>query len=222
MKISRTLKLLCTCLLLLAGLAGCACAAAPVKTVRGQAGAGEVSFAKEEAKRLDVFFSNFAEAGLPFFALDAASREDLLNFGVEHVLINNLSALRSVGGSYAVPADRVKSAVKKYFGRELTPSATKRFPFKDGCFIAPQASGEAYKFAQIVDMTPAGGGLFKATVKLYTASSGFTGDSHGTPQQWRKSSTEDVPAESGVVRALISRSRIEPGRYFLRAYQQAR
>ena len=138
------------------------------------------------------------------------------------VLINNLSALRSVGGSYAVPADRVKSAVKKYFGRELTPSATKRFPFKDGCFIAPQASGEAYKFAQIVDMTPAGGGLFKATVKLYTASSGFTGDSHGTPQQWRKSSTEDVPAESGVVRALISRSRIEPGRYFLRAYQQAR
>ena len=207
--------LLCACL---AGAAWCA----QEKSVRGPAGPGEVRLSKQEAKRLDVFFSNFAEAGLSFFALDQAGREELLNFGVEHMLINGGGSLRSIGGGRCgVPAARVKAAVKKYFGRELTPAATRRYPLRTGYYIAGKAGGEAFKFAQIISLEPAGKGLFKAVVKLYTASSGFTGDSHGGIQQWKKSDPENIPSASGTVKALISCSRTEPGRYLLRAYQRA-
>ena len=221
MKVRQSRHILLAVFAVLLCFAAAACAA-PARQVRENAGEGEVQMPKQQIAALDTFFSNFAETDMPFFAPGQLKNDDLVNFGVQHVLMNAPKTLRSADSEHwAVPAAKVGAAVRKYFGRDARLKGTSRYALKGNNFLAVKAGGEAYKFAQIIDLTPLGGDRFKATVMRYAASSGFTGDPHGMMDVWQKDYPEDTPQQSAAMTAVISRSKDAPKRYILKSYQPA-
>ena len=54
-----------------------------------------------------------------------------------------------------------------------------------------------------------------APEEIPLVSSGFTGDVHGTAEQWSKDAPEDVPALTGRYRFTVTRSPSDPGREVL-------
>ena len=66
------------------------------------------------------------------------------------------------------------------------------YTYENGYYKFSKASGEVYTFSQIDKLYDLGNGTCKAEVSIYTVSSGFTGDSHGTLEQW-KASGKEIP-----------------------------
>ena len=59
----------------------------------------EVSLSTEEQKKINIFFSNFSEAGLEPFKSDQITDEMLINFGVIHSYINNRKSFEKADNS---------------------------------------------------------------------------------------------------------------------------
>lgn len=179
-----------------------------------------------ERDKLDTFFSNFSEVGLPEFANGSLSLDAILNFGVEHVLLNtphreltNLDAR-----SWGIPVERVRAVVDKYFGYKLADTdlrATTRHPLSNsGYYILPKADGEGAVFSQLVTFTALGEGRYEATVNVYRASPTFTGDVHADPSVWLKGDRQDMPHLVAAYRAEVSIADPAGPTYYLVAYQK--
>jgi hypothetical protein len=181
-----------------------------------------VPLSNSEQQKLDTFMSNFAEVSLPGFALDKPRTEDMLNFGVLHNIINRKSELIETQDSqWGVLAENVEQSVKKYFNKDVTAISTGRYTISGNTnrmYLVPRASGEALQFAQVVQFYDRQDGIYEAVVNAYSASSGFTGDTHADPAKWAQEDAENVPTLTGTWRALISKT--EDGRYILRGYEQ--
>jgi hypothetical protein len=181
-----------------------------------------VQLSPSAQQKLDTFMSNFAEVSLPAFALDKPRTEDMLNFGVLHNIINRKSELvEAQDNQWGVLAENVEQSVKKYFNKDVTAISTERYNISghtNRMYIVPKASGEAFKFAQVVQFYNRQDGLYEAVVNAYSASSGFTGDTHADPEKWAQEDAENVPTLTGTWRALLSKA--EDGRYILRGYEQ--
>jgi len=135
-----------------------------------------------EIKRLDTFFSNFSETALPSFKAGQLADAVLLVFALQPATKNNLKAVRHAGDWAYVPAALVDQVTEKYFGIKIRKQAQAEYKL-------PEASGEAYTFSQIAKLTPSGD-LFIAEGLIYTASSGFDGDTHADPSVWKKAGEE--------------------------------
>lgn len=181
-----------------------------------------VQLSASQQQKLDTFMSNFAEVSLPGFALDKPRTEDMLNFGVLHNIINRKSELiEAQDYQWGVLAENVEQSVKKYFNKDVTAISTGRYTISGNTkrmYLVPKASGEAFKFAQVVQFYDRQDGIYEAVVNTYSASSGFTGDTHADPDKWAQEDAEDVPTITGTWRALLSKA--EDGRYILRGYEQ--
>jgi hypothetical protein len=190
----------------------------------GEAAAAKtpVPLSISEQHKLDTFMSNFAEVSLPGFVLDKPRTEDMLNFGVLHNIINRKAELVEAQDSqWGVLAENVEQSVKKYFNKDVTAISTGRYTIFENTnrmYLVPRASGEAFKFAQVVQFYDRQDGIFEAVVNAYSASSGFTGDTHADPAKWAQEDAENVPTLTGTWRALLSKA--EDGRYILRGYEQ--
>lgn len=69
-----------------------------------------------------------------------------------------------------------------------------------GYYTVPQASGEAYVFSQIVSLSDRGDGTYAAVVNVFVAGSGFTGNPHGTINEWKASGyVPEVRAKMDVI-----------------------
>ena len=68
----------------------------------------------------------------------------------------------------------------------------------------PNADGEAYTFSQVERLTDIGGDKYIAYINVYTASSGWTGNQHGSPKSW--GSGEDKPELSGKYKATFKKT----------------
>jgi len=106
---------------------------------------------------------------------------------VLHNYINRYDKFE-VEGNYERLADKhVEAAVEKYFGRKLKKhESTDGYRYKNGYYYMPCADGEGYTFSQVTKLVDLGNDLFLAHVNVYVTGSGFTGDPHGTPAEWRK------------------------------------
>ena len=167
--------------------------------------------------KLDIFFSNFAEAHVGSFVVNNELPMDtFVNFGVMHNLLNRHYDLVNVNeGYWGVKKGAVEDAVYKYFGHRINAVSSKQFNLTNNLYIVPKAGGEAVRFAQVADWNDRGNGVWVGLANIYTASSGFAGDIHGTAEQWRKEAPEDVPELIGRYIFTVTRSPSDAERYVL-------
>ena len=153
----------------------------------GAASRAELSEASRE--KLDTFFSNFAEARVGSFVMNNEIPMDtFVDFGVQHNIINRKYDLVNVNeGYWGVKKEAVENAVYKYFGRRINAVSSRQN----------------------------GTDIFTGVANIYSASSGFTGNVHGTAEQWRREAPEDVPALIGRYMFTVTRSPADADRYVL-------
>ncbi|MCB2339569.1 hypothetical protein [Clostridium estertheticum] len=159
-------------------------------------------------KQLDTFFSNFSEAYVEPFENGNISDEKLIRFGIFHVIINNEKLIENKGEvNYGyIKAENIDNKCLYYFGKKPQKHITiKGYLYENGYYKFPRASGEQYTFSQIDKLFDLGNNTYKAEVSIYNASSGFTGDSHGTMDQW-KLDEQDIPILSKKINAVIHKS----------------
>lgn len=173
-------------------------------------------------KQLDTFFSNFAEAYVQPFAKGKIEDENLIRFGALHVILNNAKLIETKGdNNYGyIKAETIDGAALYFFGvKPQKHTSIDGYTYENGYYKFPKASGEVNTFSQIDKLYDSGNGTFKAEVSIYTASSGFTGDSHGTLEQW-KASGEDIPTLNKKINAVIQKIKDNgKERYILLEYQ---
>jgi hypothetical protein len=214
----RLMGLALALLLLVVQLAGAGTALAAERDVAGLTAA--------ERDRLDTFFSNFSEAGLPEFTNGNLALDAILNFGVDHVRLNTpgREMISLDARHWGVPADQVRAAVHKYFGYTLADSdlrATTRYSLSNsGYYILPKADGEGATFSQVVTFNATGEGQYEATVNVYKASPTFTGDVHAAPAEWLKGDRQELPHLVAVYHAEVSVADLAGPTYYLVAYQK--
>jgi len=177
----------------------------------GAVGRAELSTAERD--RLDTFFSNFAEARVETFVVNNELPMDtFVDFGVRHNLINRKYDLIDVNeGYWGVKKEAVEDAVYKYFGRRIDAASSRQFKLTNNFYLVPKASGEAFTFAQIAEWNNLGNGVWTGVANIYTVSSGFTGNVHGTPEQWKQDMPQDVPTLTGRYMFTVTRSPSDPG-----------
>ena len=171
----------------------------------------------EQREQLDTFFSNFAEAGVESFVVNNEIPTDVfVDFGVRHNLINRQYDLVNVSkDSWGVKKEAVEAAVYKYFGHRIKAVSSRKYKLTKNLYIVPKSSGEALSFAQIAEWNSDGGGVWYGTANVYCASSGFTGNVHGTAAEWKKRDPHDVPRLRGRYSFTVTRSPSDPNRYVL-------
>jgi len=156
-------------------------------------------------KQLDTFFSNFSEAYVEPFEKGEIEDANLIRFGVLHVILNDSKLIEKKGENNFgyINAENVDGATMYYFGKKPQKHANiEGYTYENGYYKFPKASGEVYTFSQIDKLYDLGSDTYKAEVSIYTASSGFAGDYHGTLDQW-KASGEDIPKLNKKINAVI-------------------
>ena len=171
----------------------------------------------EERDLLDTFFSNFAEAHVGSFVMNNEIPMDtLIDFGVRHNIINRKYDLVKVNDGYwGVKKEAVEDAVYKYFGISVDAVSSRRYGLTNGVYLVPKAYGEAFTFAQIEEWNSNGNGVWTGIVSIYSASSGFTGNVHGTFSEWNRDMPHDVPSVVDRYSFTVTRSPADPDRYVL-------
>jgi hypothetical protein len=170
----------------------------------------EVKITPAEKKQLNTFFSNFSEVFLEPFAKDGISDTKLIEFSVIHNYRNNEKLFVKGGKEYQVKikAGYVDDTVNKYFGKRIKKHQSvddSGIEYRDGWYYTTDASGEEFDFSQIASLSDNGNNMYTANVNVYSASSGWTGNVHGTEKEWKKASPDDVPQISGVMKATLQK-----------------
>ena len=112
----------------------------------------KVALSAEEKRKLDVFFSNFAETwgeNMPKFGFDGINNADLVRFGVAHNVINRKQVVKIINGKQAVPVGEVRFATMKYFGKDIQPQSAGNIECDGTYFYAVRADRNADCVARI-------------------------------------------------------------------------
>ncbi len=176
----------------------------------------KVELNTKEQKDLNLFFSNFAEVNLASFTQEKGIGDaELIRFAVMHNYINNNKRFVSVGENNSeIKKDFIDESAKKYFGKSVSNhQSVDGAEYGNGFYTVPDAGGEAYTFAQVVNFSDLGDADYKAELKVYTAGSGWTGDANADPSKW---SQDDAPALSYKVNAVVTKT--ENNKYILKEY----
>jgi len=106
-------------------------------------------------KAMSIFISNFTELDM-YEIPDAAKMgyDELVHFGVGHNVINNPKQIKKAGGKLSVAGKQVGESVKKYFARDMTPSASAEY----------EGAGYDYSKGSFVFATPANRVIYYARV----------------------------------------------------------
>jgi hypothetical protein len=170
----------------------------------------EVKLTLKEKKELNTFFSNFSEVFVEPFAKDKISDIKLIEFSIYHNYKNNEKRFVKGGKEYQVKikTSYIDETVMKFFGKEIKKHqsvADSGIDYKDGWYYTTDASGEEYDFSQIVSLYDNGNGLYTAIVNVYSAGSGWVGDTHANENIWKKASPDDVPQVTDRMKATLQK-----------------
>lgn len=120
-------------------------------------------------------------------------------------MLNNFKLIQLKGDTGYVKAEDVDAKALFYFGKKVNQHKnTGEYIFENGLYKIRMASGDEYTFSQINKLYDLGNNKYKAEVSVYIASSGYTGDSHGTIEEWKASGGE-IPKLSNKVTATIEK-----------------
>ncbi|MFX4261530.1 hypothetical protein ACOBQJ_04935 [Pelotomaculum propionicicum] len=177
----------------------------------------EIDMDMDTRKKLNTFFSNFSEVSLAPFERGKISQSELIRFGIYHNWLNNYNLFTIEGSKAYIDEAAVYSSIKKYFGLDVDKPVNE-FSYSNGMYQITAATGEAYRFSQIAKLVDKGNGYYEADVNVYEASSGFTGNPHGSLDEWKREAEGpyDIPEVIGMMKATIKKA--EDGRYILVDY----
>ena len=170
-----------------------------------------VSLDAGERKRLDTFFSNFAEVNLPDFVKNGLGDQAMLDFALWHCVMNAPKSFKTTkdGNAIVIPSEAVDKVTQRYFG-QVVPRHAK------ASYTADLATGDAFVFAQVKTLSRLDDGTYLATGTIYATGSGGTPDPHGTPAAWAKAG-ENVRAQ-GTFSGRVQKVAGEKERYILIEY----
>lgn len=168
--------------------------------------ATEVKLSVEEMSKLNTFFSNFSEVNLKPFTEGKITDEELISFGILHIIRNNKNMIeKSDAVTSRIKEENVTTSIQKYFGKiPVNHKSTGEFILKNGYYIFPLADGEAFTFSQVERLTDIGSDKYVAYINVYTAGSGWTGNTNGTMTEW-KSNGNEVPELTGKFKATFEK-----------------
>lgn len=126
----------------------------------------KVSLSAEEKHKLDVFFSNFAEAWgeiIPKFTFDGINNAQLIQFGMAHNVINRKQVVKTINGKQAVPVGEVRFATMKYFGKDVQPQSVGNIDCDGTYFYTVRADRNADCTARIKELFDNHDGTYTAS-----------------------------------------------------------
>lgn len=169
-------------------------------SAHGQGAGKTVPMGTDTRRQQDTFFTALAQARVPPFAAGKLSDTALIDFGVRHVSDRDQRAAVRMG----VSTRQVDDACRQFFGvQPKRHQSTSTYRHAGGHYLVTPATGEAFLFSQVSRLSDRGDGTLVAEVIVYVASSGFTGDVHGTPASW-KAAGDDV-SQSARMKATIKK-----------------
>ena len=165
----------------------------------------------EEKKKLDVFFSNFAEANMKSFDRDSLTDDAMLYFATWHCVFNADASLKRIhgGSDIVIPAAVIDRITEKYFGRTIQQH-------KKNSYVESLATGEAYVFAQVDELQKRDDGTWLAKGTEYYTGAGAAIDPHATAKAWKKAGVDVRTSRrfAGVIRKTDG----DKGRFVLLEY----
>lgn len=162
----------------------------------------DVNITPELRKKLNTFFSNFSEVQMEPFDPITLSDEQIIDFAVFHNHINNYKRFENAGNNkIKIKKEYIEETAEKYLNRKISKhQSTEKVNFSNGCYVIEDASGEAFYFSQLEELSDMGDNAYYATVNVYVASSGWAGDYQSNPETWEK---EDAPEYYEKMSAVI-------------------
>lgn len=199
---------------------------------------------KESWEKLNIFFSNFSEADVPFFEKDKLVEEELILFGIRHNILNNP---KRIDDDNKISSKYVEESVKKYFGKEILNHKTVKayeigddigyFEYNSGYYsfrrdasyqIDPYTcpTGETFMFSQVRKIQyDIENKVYNVSVDIYDyyPDMDFNGDIYSEePKEWilktKPENRDNIPTVRYKVTATIEK--LMDGRYILIDYTQ--
>ncbi len=100
-----------------------------------------------EKREVNIFLSNFSEAGYDPTSGYFSQDEALINFAFTHVYINSSSKVVAEDGYMGISASDTDAVLKRFFGKTVphkTPAGSKIWIFRNNSFVIPVATGDSY------------------------------------------------------------------------------
>lgn len=126
-----------------------------------------MQLSKEQREAFDTFFSNFSEAYVQGFSYGQITDDQLIQFGVRHLRLNDKTIIKRKNSHYAISSEDVDWATKKYFGKVVqNHHSISRYTLVDGYYEFDGSAGDVY-FSKIGNLYDNGDGTFTASVYMY-------------------------------------------------------
>jgi hypothetical protein len=184
---------------------------------------GEDVFSKlsvQEKNKLNDFFSEFSKIYTDTFSQGKLTDKIKINFAVYYNYRNNFKALEIVneGNNAAISENIVSKTTEEFFGEKINKNqSVENIAFENNKYIIQQGDGERFLFAQILSLTDKGNDLFDATMQIYAAGSGWSGNPNAAPETWKTSDEIDqLPIPEIKMKAKLKKnSKTETAKYIL-------
>lgn len=152
----------------------------------------KVELSSGEIEKLNTFFSNFSEIQMADFDEQSLTDAEIINFAVYHNHINNYTRFENLADNkIRIKKEYIDETAEKYFDRKIkSHQSIESITYSKDYYTIENSSGEAYYFSQIEELFDAGDNNYLATVNVYVANSGWTGNCHTKPETWDE---EDAP-----------------------------
>jgi len=166
-----------------------------------------VQLSANEKSELNNFFTSFSEIYLPAFSQNNVPDSVLIQFGVYYNYRKNFKMFNQIpdGSKASIAEKQVVDTAVYYFGQKIKKNqAVQGIEYKNNNYLIYNSDGEAYRFSQVIELFNLGDGIYQATIQIFSASSGFTGDINGDSKTWKTTEGEgNIPKNEGKMSAKI-------------------
>ncbi len=165
-----------------------------------------VQLSTAEKSGLTLFFTSFSEIYLPTFSQDKVPDSLLIQFGVYYNYRKHFKTFKQIPKDSKASIDEtlVADTAYRFFGQKIKKhQSIEGIEYKNNNYLIYNSDGEVYRFSQILELTDLGDGVFQATIEIFDASSGFTGDINANPETWKTAGDTDIPKSEGKMKTKI-------------------
>ena len=119
-------------------------------------------------KDLNVFLSNFSEAGFEYYDCDNIDASSLISFAFIHDLINNYENIKYSNSNMGISAWRVDEILNRYLGKTISKRSVQHWQYDGSYYWTLGATGETYsRFSIAVSYIDLKNGTYKVNCNNY-------------------------------------------------------
>jgi hypothetical protein len=178
----------------------------------GTNSSGENVFRKlttAEKNNLNRFFTDFTEINTESFAKDALNDRIKITFAVYHNYRNNFKTFEQInnGADACIGEDLVARTANQYFGSKILKNqSTSDIYYENKKYKIQNSDGESFRFAQTESLIDQGNDIYTATILVFSAGSGWTGDINAAPETWKIGNDKDeIPQSDVKMKAVVKK-----------------